>query len=110
MVVVYYTQTYFLDAAIETILSIKQNVDLHLVIELTPYSTKSTIIEIESLNKLNVIEQFETVIGFDKARYYDHYFKGLASVNFVIFNHEILDFHFLLCHFDDFAHCVYMRM
>lgn len=88
MVVVYYTQTYFLDAALETIFSIKNTVDLHLIIELTPHSKKSTIIDIDSLNSLSVIEKFEKVIGTDKSRNYQYYLNGLSSVNFVIFKQE----------------------
>lgn len=88
MVVVYYTQTYFLDAALETICSIKNNVELHLLIEISPQSSSSTIINIEDLNKYNIIEQFDIVMGFKKAKKYKNYLEGLASVSFVIYKYN----------------------
>lgn len=84
MVVVYYINTYYLDAAIETIQSIKSKVELHILIELSPESRKSNIIEIEDLNGLNPIESCEKVLGNEKWKQLEKYFEGVASIAFVV--------------------------
>lgn len=88
MVVVYYVLTHFLDAALETIQSIKQSVQLHIVIELTPFSKKSTIIDVHSLDHLNAIENCENLLGEEKWKHLRHYFEGVASVNFAVFKNK----------------------
>lgn len=84
MVVVYYTHTYYLDAALETFQSIKNEVELHIVIELSPESKKSTIIDIDDLDGLNHIESCEKVLGKEKWQELEKYFEGVASVSFVV--------------------------
>lgn len=81
---VYYTQTYFLDAALETIQSLKKIAKLHLLIEIAPESKKSTIIEVESLDGLDVIESFKAVLGEEKYSRFLPYLNGVASVHFVV--------------------------
>ncbi|MFN5423167.1 MAG: glycosyltransferase, partial [bacterium] len=84
MVVVYYTQTYFLDAALETLQSLKKIASLHLLIELAPESKKSTVIDIDSLNALDVIESFRAVTGEDTYRRFLPYLEGISTVHFVV--------------------------
>ena len=84
MIVLYYTSTHFLDVAIETIQSIKQNVELHVVIEISPNSKKSTIVDVEHLNNYKDIEDCEEVLGIVKWNYLKKYFEGVASVRFLI--------------------------
>ncbi len=84
MVVVYYVNTYYLDAAIETIQAIKGQVELHVVIELSPESKTSNIIDIDQLGKFSHIETAEAVLGELKWREFGHYFNGVASVHFAI--------------------------
>jgi glycosyltransferase involved in cell wall biosynthesis len=45
--VIYYTQLYFLDSAIETIKCIKYDLDIHLIIEISKDSILSTVLEID---------------------------------------------------------------
>lgn len=84
MVAVYYTQTYYLDAALETIQSLKKIAKVHLLIEIAPESKKSTIIDVESLDGLDVIESFKAVLGEEKYSRFLPYLNGVASVHFVV--------------------------
>lgn len=86
-VVLYYTHTYFLDATLETIQSIKNDVELHLLIEIAPESKNSTIINIDNLNGLNRIESAEKVLGYVKWLQLSTYFDNVASVQFVVHKH-----------------------
>jgi glycosyltransferase involved in cell wall biosynthesis len=84
MVVLYYTQTYFLDAALETLQSLKNVSKLHLLIEISPESKKSTILHITSLASFNTIEHWEQVLDKRIANKIAKYFQGIASVHFVV--------------------------
>ena len=87
-VVVYYTHTFFLDATLETIQSFKEDVILHLVIEVTPQSQKSTVLDIPTLDGLNSIEPAFKVMGASQWDKFKSYFNGLASVHFVVYNQQ----------------------
>lgn len=84
LVVVYYTHTYFLDATLETIQSIKNEVELHIIIELAPESKYSTVINIENLNHLDTLEPSEKVLDYVKWLQLRPYFAGVASVQFLV--------------------------
>ena len=84
MVVVYYTTPYFLDAALETIQSIKYQVLLHVIIEISPESKQSNVINLESLEKYNYLEDAEYVLGEETWKKFKPYFEGVCSVKFVI--------------------------
>ena len=88
LVVVYYTHTYFLDATLETIQSIKNDVELHLIIELAPESKNSTIINVEKINHFNTLESAEKVLDYVKWLQLSPYFSGVASVQFLIHKHK----------------------
>jgi glycosyltransferase involved in cell wall biosynthesis len=88
MVVLYYTQTYFLDATLETIQSIKHQVELHIIIELSQESKTSTIVDIDSLDGLGVVEKCEYVLGRQKWKTLEKYFEGVASIEFLVFKHR----------------------
>jgi glycosyltransferase involved in cell wall biosynthesis len=82
--VVYYAHTYFLDATLETLKSIKDFVDIHLLIELAPESKKSTIISVDNLEGFAALEPVENVL---ESTIYDQlkpYLINLASVHFVM--------------------------
>ena len=87
-VVVYYTHTFFLDATLETIQSIKDHVILHLVIELTPQSQKSTVLDIPSLDGFGPVEPALKVMGSAQWDRFQKYFCRVASVHFVIYNQQ----------------------
>jgi len=88
MVVVYYTSTNFLDVILETIQSLKNAVSLHVVIEITPASKNSTIVNVDDLSGLGPIETGERVLGKEKWARFQPYFEGVASVQFVVHQHK----------------------
>jgi hypothetical protein len=61
MKVAFYTSAYFIDAALETIQSIKNKVSLHLFIEISDISKKSTILNIDNIHNFDFIEDAENV-------------------------------------------------
>lgn len=85
MVVVYYTQTYYLDAVLELIQSIKAFAKLHLIIEVTPESKKSTIISIDSLGDLAHIVDWKILMKDKDQKKLESYFEGIQSVSFVVY-------------------------
>lgn len=88
MTVVYYTQTYYLDAVLELLQSMTEIADVHLLIEISQESRRTTIIDIPSLEGFNVIELPEKVIGFARWPFYAHYVSRLASIHFVVFKEK----------------------
>ena len=88
MTVVYYLNTYYLDAALEIIQSIKHNTDLHILIEISPESKKTNILNVENLSGLNFIEKPVKVMGLSKWIELQKYFKGVKSINFIVFRHK----------------------
>ena len=47
--VFYYTSTYFLDTSLEVINALKDQVNLHVLIEITPSSKNANIINVDAL-------------------------------------------------------------
>lgn len=88
MTVMYYTQTYYLDAALELLQSMKQIADVHLLIEISQESRRTNIVDIPNLESFNTIESAEEVIGSDRWPLFAQYFSGLASIHFVVFKHK----------------------
>lgn len=84
MKVAYYTSAYFIDSAIETIQSIKGKVSLHLYIEVSDISKKSTILNIESLESFDFIEDAEKVLGPEQWTKFKPYFEGITIVKFIV--------------------------
>jgi glycosyltransferase involved in cell wall biosynthesis len=84
MVLLYYTQTYFLDAVLETIQSLKKVSELHLLIEIAPESKKSTIIDIPSLSRFATVEHWKSVLDEGMCKRLAPYFEGIASIHFVV--------------------------
>jgi glycosyltransferase involved in cell wall biosynthesis len=108
MKLLYYTQTYYLDAAIETIRSL-QNTDLQidLIIEITPDAKCSNIIDIKNLKQAKSLTDFKKLIGIEKAKAFEPYFKSIKTVRFLVFKQTSLFrfnsfstiFKFLICLF-----------
>lgn len=88
MVVVYYTQTYFLDAAFETLRSLKKVADVHLLVEIAPESKKSTIIDVPTLKRFHVIENFKTLLGKLNYTSFLPYLEGFTTAKFVVFKNK----------------------
>lgn len=88
MRVAYYTSTFFMDVMLETIQSIKDKVELHVFIEISQNSMNATLLNIDSLEGFDFIENPENVIGKGKWPYFKPYFKGVKSVNFLVFKNK----------------------
>ena len=84
MVVIYYASTNFLDVVLETIQSIKNKVELHLVIEITETSKRGTIVDVTDIQSFKIIESGEKVLGKEKWEHLKPYLDGVASVDFII--------------------------
>ena len=84
MKVAFYTSAYFIDSAIETIKSIKSKVSLHLFIEVSEISKKSTILNIDNLNSFDFIEDAEKVLGPEQWLKFKPYFDGVTMVKFIV--------------------------
>jgi glycosyltransferase involved in cell wall biosynthesis len=80
--------TYYLDAAIELLQSIINDVELHVIIEISPESATSNIIEVENLNNFNTIELPSIVLGIEKWNELSKHFIGVASVHFAVFKNK----------------------
>lgn len=88
MTVVYYVNTYYLDAALETIQAIKNEVTLHVFIELSPESKRSNIIDIEDLGGHSSLQNTADLLPARTQQLLDKYFEGVASVQFVVHKHQ----------------------
>ncbi len=86
MVVVYYLLPFYLDAALETIQSIKDQVELNVIIELSPDS--KFVFGIDDLSNFKTIEKVESVLGEEKWRHFSPYFAGIENVLFVVHKHK----------------------
>jgi glycosyltransferase involved in cell wall biosynthesis len=84
MKVAFYTSAYFIDSAIETLQSIKGKVSLHLFIEISEISKKSTILNIDNINSLGFIEDAEKVLSTEQWIKFKPYFDGITMVKFVV--------------------------
>jgi hypothetical protein len=84
MKVAFYTSAYFIDSAIETIQSFKSKVSLHLFIEVSEISKKSTILNIDNINSFDLIEDAEKVLGPEQWLKFKPYFDGITMVKFIV--------------------------
>lgn len=86
MTVLYYTQSYYLDAAIETIKSMQgSGIKMHLVIEVTPDSMRTNILNIKNSTNEHSFTCHKEILGEEYAALFEPYFKELASVNMLVF-------------------------
>jgi glycosyltransferase involved in cell wall biosynthesis len=84
MKVAFYTSAYFIDSAIETIQSFKSKVSLHLFIEISEISKKSTILNIDNIDSFDFIEDAEKVLGPEQWLKFKPYFDGITMVKFIV--------------------------
>lgn len=88
MTVLYYTSPAYLDIAIEVINVIKKHVDLHVLIEITPGSKISNILEVDILPNMQSIIGISKLIRKENYKHLEPYFEGCASANFIVHTHE----------------------
>lgn len=83
--VLYYVHTYFLDSCLETLQSIKNHVDIDLIIEVSPDSRKSTVFELSEIHQFNRLEKLENILSPKTQVQFHPYFKNIFSVEVLIF-------------------------
>jgi glycosyltransferase involved in cell wall biosynthesis len=84
MKVLYYTATCYLDIAIEIINVLKKEVDLHVLIEITPRSMSGNIINIAKLPKNQSFISPSELLNEENYSYLEPYLTGCASINFIV--------------------------
>jgi glycosyltransferase involved in cell wall biosynthesis len=84
MKVVYYTSSYFFDTAIEIINILKAEVELHVLVEVTPSSRAATILNIPELPGKAALLAPEKLLSPESMEKMASYFSGIASIYFVI--------------------------
>lgn len=89
MKVLYYTATCFLDIAIEVINILKKDVDLHVLIEITPGSMAENIININKLPENQSFINPSELLNEESYAYLEPYLNGCASVNFIVHTYKI---------------------
>jgi glycosyltransferase involved in cell wall biosynthesis len=88
MTVVYYMQVCFLDITIELINVLKKQVQLHVLIELTPHGKNMTVLEIDKIPEGKTLVKPEELLTKSSYEHLRSYFEGTASVHFVIHPHR----------------------
>ncbi len=88
MKVLYYTSPFFLDTAIEVINILKNHVDLHVLIEITPQSKVSNILEVDNLFSKHSIIGISELLKNQNQKSFKSYFDGCKSANFIIHTHK----------------------
>ncbi len=83
--VAFYTSVHFLDAALETIRVLRDVVDLHVYIEITPNAKRTTIITVDDLTHCRLLETPEQVLGQTAWSRMESYFKHVKQVQFVVY-------------------------
>lgn len=83
--VAFYTSVHFLDAALETIHVLREAVDLHVYVEITPHAKRTTIISVDDLAQCQLLETPEQVIGQAAWSRLAAFFKQVKQVQFVVY-------------------------
>ena len=85
--IVYSTQVYFLDTAIEYIHLLAENgYSVHVLIELSPNQLKANILDIDAnLSSFRPLTPFKEVEKAWGLEYLSPYFQKCSSVNFTVF-------------------------
>ena len=84
--VLYYVHTYFLDSCLETLQSIKEHVDIDVMIEVSPDSRKSTVFELSNTAQYSRLEKLENILSPEMWRLFQPYFDKISSVEILCFN------------------------
>jgi glycosyltransferase involved in cell wall biosynthesis len=83
--VMYYVQPYYLDCCIEIIKNMTDVLEIHLIIEVSPESKNSTIINFNNLEKYRNLEDPSKVIKRDSLEKLTPYLSGCKAVKLLIF-------------------------
>jgi len=74
-----------MDSALEWLNDLKSNYEVHLLVELSPDSLKSTVIDIENRNIESDFGELSDVIDTETKTLLNPYFKGLGSVKYIYY-------------------------
>jgi glycosyltransferase involved in cell wall biosynthesis len=83
--VLYYVHTYFLDSCLETLQSIKNHVDIDLLIEVSPDSLKSTVFEMSDTKQYGRLEKLKNILTSENYLLFKPYFENISSVEVLFF-------------------------
>jgi glycosyltransferase involved in cell wall biosynthesis len=83
--VLYYVHTYFLDSCLETLQTIKNHVDIDLVIEVSPDSGKSTVFDLSDANAYSRLEKLEKILTPEKWLLFQPFLENTSSVEVLFF-------------------------
>jgi glycosyltransferase involved in cell wall biosynthesis len=81
-------QVAFMDATIELVNVLKKQVQLHVLIELTPQGRNTSVIEVDHLPEDKTLVKPEEILSERSYQNLRSYFEGVASVYFVIHPHK----------------------
>jgi glycosyltransferase involved in cell wall biosynthesis len=81
-------QVCFMDVAIDLINVLKKHVDLHVLIEITPHGKNMTILEVDDIPNDKTLVPPSELLSEKSYRHMQSYFKGVASVHFVVHPHK----------------------
>jgi len=83
--ILYYLHTYFMDSALEWLNDLKSKYEVHLLVELSPDSLKSTVIDIDTRNINSDFGDLYDVIDTETKALLNPYFMGLYSVKYIFY-------------------------
>lgn len=86
MIVVYYTQTFFLDEALERLRALSKKVRLHVIIELLPGGWKNSVFDMEMQGLDGGIVPAIPILAKGLPPQFSEYWKDAASVSFFVIN------------------------
>lgn len=88
MKVLYYTFTPFLDCALELINVLKQHVELHVVIEISPETSISNILDVGELPSRGCFLNPSKLLNEESYKRFQPYLAGTASANFLVYSQK----------------------
>ena len=83
--ILYYLHTYFMDSALELLKELASVYEIHLMLELSPDSLKSTVINIEANAIQNDTGNLFDILDKDSREILRPFLNGMASVNYVYY-------------------------
>jgi len=83
--VLYYLHTYFMDNALEQIKLMSSICDLHVLIELSPDSLKSTVVDFATLNTKNYLNPLQSIIAKEDLKRLEKYIDNVSSISYAYY-------------------------
>lgn len=83
--VLYYLHTYFMDNALEQMKLMSSICELHVLIELSRDSLKSTVVDFTSIDTLSHFSTFQSILAKDDLKRLEPYLDSISSVSYVYY-------------------------